>query len=67
MTRVVRLTISEGRYHQVKRMFAAVGNHVVALHRERIGGDCDGCRSGSPANTVTLTEEEIASVGMPPR
>ncbi|VDR25749.1 Ribosomal small subunit pseudouridine synthase A [Raoultella terrigena] len=25
----VRLTISEGRYHQVKRMFAAVGNHVV--------------------------------------
>jgi 16S rRNA pseudouridine516 synthase len=32
-----RLTISEGKYHQVKRMFAAVGNHVVALHRERIG------------------------------
>ncbi len=33
----VRLTISEGKYHQVKRMFAAVGNHVVALHREAIG------------------------------
>jgi 16S rRNA pseudouridine516 synthase len=33
----VRLTISEGRYHQVKRMFAATGNRVVALHRERIG------------------------------
>lgn len=33
----VRLTITEGRYHQVKRMFAAVGNHVEALHRERIG------------------------------
>ncbi|MFC3395951.1 16S rRNA pseudouridine(516) synthase RsuA [Brenneria rubrifaciens] len=33
----VRLTISEGRYHQVKRMFAAVGNRVVQLHRERIG------------------------------
>lgn len=31
------LTISEGRYHQVRRMFAAVGNHVVALHRDRIG------------------------------
>ncbi|WP_111655620.1 pseudouridine synthase [Isoalcanivorax indicus] len=31
------LTISEGRYHQVKRMLAAVGNHVVALHREAIG------------------------------
>jgi 16S rRNA pseudouridine516 synthase len=33
----VRLTIHEGRYHQVKRMFAAVGNHVTALHRERVG------------------------------
>jgi 16S rRNA pseudouridine516 synthase len=32
------LTISEGRYHQVRRMFAAVGNHVAALHRDRIGG-----------------------------
>lgn len=33
----VNLTISEGRYHQVKRMFAALGNKVVALHRWRIG------------------------------
>ncbi|UNK42072.1 rRNA pseudouridine synthase [Luteimonas sp. S4-F44] len=33
-----RLTIVEGRYHQVRRMFAAIGNHVVALHRSRIGG-----------------------------
>lgn len=32
-----RVTLSEGRYHQVKRMFAALGNRVVALHRERIG------------------------------
>lgn len=31
------LTISEGRYHQVKRMFAALGNKVVALHRWRVG------------------------------
>lgn len=36
--RRARLTITEGRYHQVRRMFAAVGNHVTALHRERIGG-----------------------------
>ena len=34
----VRLTVTEGRYHMVRRMFAAVGNHVEALHRERIGG-----------------------------
>jgi 16S rRNA pseudouridine516 synthase len=33
-----RLIITEGRYHQVRRMFAAVGNHVTALHRDRIGG-----------------------------
>lgn len=32
-----RLTIHEGKYHQVKRMFAAIGNKVVGLHRERIG------------------------------
>ena len=36
--RLARLTLHEGRYHQVRRMFAAVGNHVEALHRERIGG-----------------------------
>ena len=32
------LVLTEGRYHQVRRMFAAVGNHVEALHRSRIGG-----------------------------
>jgi 16S rRNA pseudouridine516 synthase len=32
------LTITEGRYHQIRRMFAAAGNHVVGLHRDRIGG-----------------------------
>ena len=33
-----RLTLHEGRYHQVRRMFAAVGNHVDALHRSHVGG-----------------------------
>ena len=58
------LTIHEGRYHQVKRMFAAVGNHVVGLHRERIGAielDPD----LAPGEYRPLTEEEIASVGLP--
>ena len=36
--RQARLTLHEGRYHQVRRMFAAVGNHVAALHRSRVGG-----------------------------
>ena len=31
------LTITEGRYHQVKRMFHAVGNQVLSLHRESVG------------------------------
>jgi 16S rRNA pseudouridine516 synthase len=35
---VVHVTLSEGRYHQVRRMFAALGNHVTALHRDRVGG-----------------------------
>ncbi len=33
----VLLTLNEGKYHQVKRMFAALGNHVEGLHREKIG------------------------------
>ena len=33
----VLLTMTEGKFHQVKRMFAAVGNKVVSLHREQIG------------------------------
>jgi 16S rRNA pseudouridine516 synthase len=33
----LRLTLSEGKYHQVKRMLAAVGNHVGSLHRSQIG------------------------------
>jgi 16S rRNA pseudouridine516 synthase len=33
----LKLTLAEGKYHQVKRMIAAAGNSVVALHRESIG------------------------------
>lgn len=54
----VLLTITEGKYHQVKRMFAAVGNRVVGLHREQIGditlGDL------APGEWRDLTENEIA-------
>lgn len=35
--RTARLTLTEGRYHQVRRMFAAAGNHVEALRRIRFG------------------------------
>ncbi|HVJ63235.1 MAG TPA: pseudouridine synthase [Tahibacter sp.] len=36
--RRARLTLGEGRYHQARRMFVAVGNHVDALHRCAVGG-----------------------------
>lgn len=58
---LVRLTIGEGRYHQVKRMFAAVGNRVVGLHRERIGAIALD-DTLEPGEYRTLTEEEVASV-----
>ncbi|RQW63450.1 16S rRNA pseudouridine(516) synthase RsuA [Vibrio viridaestus] len=57
----VLLTIHEGKYHQVKRMFAALGNKVVGLHRERIGPlrlDDD----LAPGEYRYLTDDEIASI-----
>ncbi|MBH5328422.1 rRNA pseudouridine synthase [Eikenella sp. S3360] len=41
------LTLTEGKYHQVKRMVAAAGNRVEALHRLRFGDwDCQGLQPG---------------------
>ncbi|HDV7283718.1 TPA: 16S rRNA pseudouridine(516) synthase RsuA [Mannheimia haemolytica] len=56
----VNLTISEGRYHQVKRMFAALGNKVEALHRWRIG-DVVLDERLEEGEFRPLTSEEIAS------
>jgi len=45
--RQARLTLTEGRYHQARRMFAAVGNHVETLHRSLVGGlDLGGLPAG---------------------
>ncbi|TLU67747.1 16S rRNA pseudouridine(516) synthase RsuA [Thalassotalea litorea] len=55
------LTISEGKYHQVKRMFAAIGNRVGGLHREKIGEielDCE----LEQGQWRPLSEAEIASI-----
>jgi 16S rRNA pseudouridine516 synthase len=55
------LTIHEGRYHQVKRMFHAVGNQVLALHRESIGPlVLDDLK---PGMSRRLTAEEVALFG----
>jgi len=54
----VLLTITEGKYHQVKRMFAAVGNKVIGLHREQIG---EVKLADLPAGQWrALTSEEVA-------
>ncbi|VEB70600.1 Ribosomal small subunit pseudouridine synthase A [Providencia rustigianii] len=62
--REVLLTISEGRYHQVKRMFAAVGNHVCGLHRERVG-EIRLDEQLEPGEYRPLTEDEINSITVP--
>jgi 16S rRNA pseudouridine516 synthase len=53
------LTISEGRYHQVKRMFAAIGNKVEKLHREQIG-DLPLDPDLAEGEYRYLTDEEVA-------
>lgn len=54
----VRLTITEGRYHQVKRMFAALGNKVISLHRERVG-DLQLDPTLEPGEYRELTMDEV--------
>ena len=58
--REAELSITEGRYHQVRRMFAAVGNHVLALHRVSIGGLALGHLA--PGAWRALGVDEIASL-----
>ena len=55
------LTITEGRYHQVRRMFAAVGNHVIGLHRDRIGA-LDLPRDLAPGVFRIITDSETAAL-----
>ena len=55
------LTIHEGKYHQVKRMFAALGNKVDQLHRERVG-EIVLDEHLEPGEYRYLTQEEIDSV-----
>jgi 16S rRNA pseudouridine516 synthase len=56
------LTIQEGRYHQVKRMFAAAGNRVESIHRVAIGSVKldDGL---APGRWRWLGDAELAALG----
>lgn len=55
------LTVTEGRYHQVRRMFAAIGNHVEDLHRESLGG-LSLPEDLSPGQWTLLDESQIALI-----
>jgi 16S rRNA pseudouridine516 synthase len=55
------LSVLEGRYHQVRRMFAATGNHVEDLHRERLGG-LSLPYGLAPGQWKLLSKEEIALI-----
>jgi 16S rRNA pseudouridine516 synthase len=57
----LRLTLTEGKYHQVKRMVAAVGNRVEALHRSRIGS-VDLPADLAPGAWRWLTAAELVAV-----
>ena len=58
----VRVTLTEGRYHQVKRMFGALGNRVTNLHREKIGViQLDPALE--PGDYRQLTAAEVAGFG----
>lgn len=59
------VTLTEGRYHQVRRMFAAVGNHVEALHRDRIGS-LSLPKDLEPGQYRLMNEADIALV-LPPK
>jgi len=61
--RYVRLTVTEGRYHQVRRMFAATGNHVEMLQRVSIGALALG--ELPPGEWRVLDADEIALVFAP--
>jgi len=55
------VTLTEGRYHQVRRMFAAIGNHVTALHRDRVGG-LDLPDDLPPGSYRILSKPEVARI-----
>lgn len=61
---VAKITIAEGKFHQIKRMFEAVGNEVVELHRSKMGGlELDPSLKSGEARYITAEELEILKDG----
>ena len=60
-TPLVKIMICEGKYHQVKRMFAAAGNRVVALHRSKMG-ELELDSALNPGECREITPEELQKI-----
>ena len=67
----LRLTLIQGKYHQVKRMVAAVGNHCAGLHRSRFGAltlDAGAADRPAPGQWRFVTDAERAAlIAKPPK
>ncbi len=58
---LIKIMICEGKYHQVKRMFAATGNKVIALHRSKMG-ELSLDLSLKPGECREITPEELSKI-----
>ena len=60
-TPLIKIMICEGKYHQVKRMFAATGNKVIELHRSKMG-ELELAPNLKPGECREITPEELIKV-----
>jgi len=58
----IEIVLEQGKYHQVKRMLAAAGNHCVALHRAQIGGLKLDALNLAKGEWCYLREEQLAQL-----
>lgn len=62
--RLARITVVEGKFHQIKRMFAAIGNEVLSLHRSHMGGlELDPTLKSGEARYITNSELKLLKEG----
>ncbi len=64
--RSARITVYEGRFHEVKRLFHAIGCDVVRLHRERFAGlNVEGLREGEARRLTEEETDQLRRYGLP--
>jgi len=62
----IEIVLEQGKYHQVKRMLAAAGNHCEALQRTAIGGLALQALALEPGQWCYLEPEQLALLALPP-